>query len=241
MPTFLSTSLLVLTGVWLAGTITVYGWAIVHPSCELENNKKRANTWGLVLLFFALIFLLPRGYTYGLFFVLTLTGLWEIVRVSRNKPLSFFSCYTAVLFVTAMGCAICGLSRAKGLFFIGIILTQLNDIGQYCWGKALGKHPLIASVSPAKTWEGFLGGCATTAVLGALFIPSFTPLNSLKSALLGLFLAVGGALGDITLSYFKRLYGQKDMGTLLPGHGGLLDRLDSTLYNLPLLLLITLL
>ena len=120
-----------------------------------------------------------------------------------------------------------------GLLFFLVVLTQFNDVAQYCWGKLTGRHQVTPTVSPKKTWEGLIGGVATTVVVAALIGPYLTPMDWRWSALAGLILGVAGFLGDITLSAVKRDLGVKDTGGLIPGHGGLLDRVDSLTYAAP--------
>lgn len=120
------------------------------------------------------------------------------------------------------------------LLFLLIFLTQINDVAQFVWGKSLGKHPVLPLVSPKKTWEGLLGGVGTTVLLAALLGPIFTPLTPLFAAGVGLIIGTGGFLGDVVMSAVKRDIGVKDSGTLLPGHGGILDRLDSLTFTAPL-------
>ncbi|MEJ2575054.1 MAG: phosphatidate cytidylyltransferase, partial [Gammaproteobacteria bacterium] len=115
-----------------------------------------------------------------------------------------------------------------------VFLTQFNDVMQYTWGKLFGRHKIIPKVSPNKTWQGFGGGVLTTAVLAALLGPWLTPLSIPQAILAGLIIGAGGFVGDVIISALKRDIGVKDSGSLLPGHGGLLDRLDSLLYTAPL-------
>lgn len=121
-----------------------------------------------------------------------------------------------------------------GLVFFLLLVTQLNDVAQYCWGKAVGRTKITPAVSPNKTWEGALGGWLTTAGVIWLLGPFFTPLPPAALALLALTLPVAGFAGDITMSAIKRDLGVKDTGSLLPGHGGALDRLDSLTFTAPL-------
>lgn len=118
-----------------------------------------------------------------------------------------------------------------GLLFFLVALTQFNDVAQYCWGKLFGRHKVTLSVSPKKTWEGLIGGVATTIVVASLFGPYLTPWR--WSALAGGILGISGFLGDITMSAMKRDLGVKDTGGLIPGHGGILDRVDSLTYAAP--------
>lgn len=126
--------------------------------------------------------------------------------------------------------------RADGLGWIVLALavTWMNDTGGYAAGRALGKHKLYPAVSPGKTWEGFVGG-AVASVGGAfivklVFMPSLTAADCL---LVALPCSVLGPIGDLSESMLKRAYGVKDSGKLIPGHGGLLDRVDALLFNLP--------
>lgn len=122
------------------------------------------------------------------------------------------------------------------LFFYVVFLTQFNDVAQYCWGKTLGKHKIIPHVSPGKTWEGFIGGVLTTMILAAALAPIFTPFSLLHSLMAGALIACLGFIGDLTISSVKRDLNMKDSGSFLPGHGGILDRLDSLTLTAPLFL-----
>ncbi len=120
-----------------------------------------------------------------------------------------------------------------GLLFFLVVLTQFNDVAQYTWGKMFGRHKVTPTVSPKKTWEGLVGGVLTTVVLAAALGPYLTPMEWQWSALAGGVLGVAGFLGDITISAVKRDLGVKDTGGLIPGHGGILDRVDSLTYAAP--------
>jgi len=120
-----------------------------------------------------------------------------------------------------------------GLLFFLVVLTQFNDVAQYSWGKLTGRHQVTPTVSPKKTWEGLIGGVATTTLVAALIGPYLTPMDWRWSALAGAILGISGFLGDITLSAVKRDLGVKDTGGLIPGHGGILDRVDSLTYAAP--------
>lgn len=121
-----------------------------------------------------------------------------------------------------------------GLVLFLVFLTEFNDVAQYLWGKTLGRNKIIPKVSPNKTWEGFLGGVATTMVLSVLLSTWLTPLQPVMAVLAGLLISVAGFVGDVTISALKRDIGIKDSGSLLPGHGGILDRVDSLTYTAPL-------
>jgi phosphatidate cytidylyltransferase len=119
-----------------------------------------------------------------------------------------------------------------GLLIYLLLLTQLNDVAQYVWGKSFGKHKVVPKVSPKKTVEGLAGGILTTALVGFLAGPYLTPLTPVEAAVAGLLIA--GFIGDISVSAVKRDLGIKDSGSILPGHGGILDRVDSLTFTAPL-------
>lgn len=124
-----------------------------------------------------------------------------------------------------------------GLLFFVVFLTQFNDVAQYFWGKTLGgKHKVVPYISPGKSWEGLIGGVLTTTVLAVLIAPYFTPFSLMYAAMAGALIGTVGFVGDVTISAVKRDLGTKDSGSLLPGHGGILDRLDSLTLAAPLFL-----
>jgi phosphatidate cytidylyltransferase len=127
------------------------------------------------------------------------------------------------------------LGGGAGLLLYLIFLTQFNDVAQFVSGKLTGRHKIIPKVSPNKTWEGFAGGLVATTTLAALLAPHLTPLSLAESLWAGLLIGCGGFIGDVTISALKRDIGVKDSGTLLPGHGGILDRIDSLTFTAPLL------
>lgn len=125
-------------------------------------------------------------------------------------------------------------AHAAGLVFFLLVATEFNDVAQYVWGKLLGRHKIIPRVSPNKTWEGFIGGWATSAALIWFVGPLFTPLHGIGLATVALILPVAGFAGDVTMSAIKRDIGVKDTSHLIPGHGGILDRVDSLTFTAPI-------
>ena len=114
-----------------------------------------------------------------------------------------------------------------------ILLVVLSDVGGYAAGVLFGKHPMAPTVSPKKSWEGFGGSALFCAVGGALAFPLLLDGGAWQGALTGIALMVTATLGDLGESMIKRDLGIKDMGRLLPGHGGIMDRLDSLLPAAP--------
>ncbi len=117
-----------------------------------------------------------------------------------------------------------------------VMTTQLNDVAQFLWGKTLGKRKIIPKVSPGKTWAGMIGGVATTTLLSCAVGPFLTPMSWQMSLFAGLLIGLCGFIGDVVMSAVKRDLGIKDSGALIPGHGGVLDRVDSLMYTAPVFL-----
>ena len=121
-----------------------------------------------------------------------------------------------------------------GLLVFLVVLTQLNDVLQYVWGKSIGNRKVAPSVSPGKTWGGLIGGVLSTTVVAGLLAPFLTSFSGWEGWGAGFVIGVAGFAGDVNLSALKRDIGVKDSGSLLPGHGGLLDRVDSLTFTAPL-------
>ncbi len=148
----------------------------------------------------------------------------------------------ATLYVGAGAAAIValrGIGWEPVVFLLGIVWA--GDSAAYYAGTRFGKRRLAPVVSPKKSWEGFWGQVIAGALFGALLafllprVPGEPPVAVAVGALLGAFLSVVAVVGDLVESTFKRSCSMKDSGALLPGHGGLLDRLDSLLYSSPVL------
>lgn len=125
-----------------------------------------------------------------------------------------------------------GVSGRTLVIFL-VFVVELSDVLQYVWGKSLGRHRIIPTVSPNKTWEGLIGGILSVAVLslGLRFLTPFSVLETLGVALL---ITVAGFCGGAVMSAVKRDFGVKDFGSIIPGHGGMLDRVDSLCYAAPI-------
>jgi len=124
--------------------------------------------------------------------------------------------------------------EGRGLLLIAylVLVVQSSDVLQYVWGKLAGRRPVAPQVSPSKTWEGLVGGIASaTAVGSALYW--ITPFSAWQAALMALAICLMGFFGGLVMSAIKRDRGVKDWGTLIEGHGGMLDRLDSVAFAAP--------
>ena len=113
------------------------------------------------------------------------------------------------------------------------IFIWCNDSGAFCVGCTIGRHKMFERVSPKKTWEGFVGGVVVAAVAGVVMSRFLTVMNVWQWVGMALVVAVAGTLGDLVESSMKREMQIKDSGNFLPGHGGFLDRFDSTLLAVP--------
>jgi phosphatidate cytidylyltransferase len=123
---------------------------------------------------------------------------------------------------------------AYGYLLYIVLATELNDVAAFTCGKLFGRHPLRSEISPKKTWEGALGALAVSLTLPWLLRFSFPHFGAWQLILTGLIVGIGGQLGDLSISVIKRDIGIKDMGATIPGHGGVLDRIDSLIFVAPL-------
>jgi phosphatidate cytidylyltransferase len=121
------------------------------------------------------------------------------------------------------------------LLFI-ILATELNDVAAFTCGRLFGRRPLRSNISPKKTWEGAIGAAAFSMIVPWALRFSFPSFSNLELILTGLIVGIGGQLGDLSISVIKRDIGVKDMGASIPGHGGILDRIDSLIFVAPLFL-----
>jgi len=122
--------------------------------------------------------------------------------------------------------------REAVLLFYLVLVVQMSDVLQYVFGKLLGRHKIAPTVSPNKTWEGFLGGILSATLVGAGLWWA-TPFTAWQSAAMSLAITLMGFSGGLVMSAIKRDRGIKDFGTLIEGHGGILDRIDSICFAAP--------
>lgn len=129
----------------------------------------------------------------------------------------------------------------NGLALLGYVFVVVwsTDIGAYMIGRKIGKHKLWPVISPNKTWEGAIGAVICALICSAIYMAIMGNLginfntSELTMIVLAFFLSIVGQMGDLVESAYKRFYGVKDSGKILPGHGGILDRFDSMLFVLP--------
>lgn len=124
-------------------------------------------------------------------------------------------------------------ANGRTLVLFLVFVVEMSDVLQYIWGKTFGRHKIIPTVSPNKTWEGFIGG-VLSAMLLSLVIRFLTPFAIGETLIVSFLITVAGFFGGAVMSAVKRDFGVKDFGSVIPGHGGMLDRVDSLCYAAPL-------
>ncbi len=194
-----------------------------------------SGSYGLFIVFIPvwIYFLLP--------FFLIMTGqtdgfLKSVSAISWGLMITVFAIsHTAFLMLLPlnMGDGTYMAGGAALVLFLAV-LNQGNDVAQYVWGKIFGRHKIVPKVSPNKTWEGFIGGVITTTIMSVLLGMILTPFSITFSIAVGVLLGVTGFIGDVTFSALKRDLKIKDAGSFIPGHGGILDRIDSLSLSAPL-------
>ncbi|HEX2119592.1 MAG TPA: phosphatidate cytidylyltransferase, partial [Acidimicrobiales bacterium] len=165
--------------------------------------------------------------------------LWYLAGVVRAKPtMNIAVTLFAFVYVGFLG-AFASLflrvpdERGVGLLLGAVIATAAHDIGAYVVGKYMGKTPLAPELSPNKTFEGLVGGVLASVAISLLIVSQIGPWDAGKAFWLGVVVAIAAPLGDLCESMIKRDLGVKDMGKLLPGPGGVLDRVDALLFVIP--------
>jgi len=124
-------------------------------------------------------------------------------------------------------------ANGRTLVLFLVFVVEMSDVLQYVWGKTTGRHKIIPTVSPNKTWEGFIGGVISASLL-SLAIRFLTPFSVIETLLVSLLITIAGFCGGAVMSAIKRDFGVKDFGSAIPGHGGMLDRVDSLCYAAPI-------
>lgn len=235
--------------VWggLVGTHVVAGIALLIALDEYSRMAVPEAHWkalaGLVLcggaVYAAQLFALP-GVSMAVLAVatmVTLIGSMVLVPDTDRGQRTAVRLVAGLVYVPVLLSYVVQVRRFEdGLAWLFLILTVTwaGDTGAYFAGRALGRHKLFERVSPKKTWEGAVGGFLASIALACAFklfwLPSLTWAHAVA---LGGLLDVVGVLGDLVESMFKRAYGVKDSGWIMPGHGGILDRVDSLLFTAP--------
>tara|TARA_B100001287_G_scaffold274270_1_gene279257 strand:+ start:6154 stop:6714 length:561 start_codon:yes stop_codon:yes gene_type:complete len=169
-----------------------------------------------------------------LFFSLTLISVYEILKIRSGKSKVLHVLYVSTIMIWY-------LIELKIILFV-FILTWIFDTSAYLIGTKYGKHKMIPNISPNKSWEGFIGGLIISVIISfVLFNLNFfsNETNSTILIIIGLILPFTATTGDLIVSQFKRRAGVKDTGTIIPGHGGILDRIDALMITIPIIFILT--
>jgi phosphatidate cytidylyltransferase len=182
----------------------------------------------------------PAALSFGLLLAILAAFAWYLVdrgrtEVTRNVAATLF----ATVYVPFMAAHL-ALVVARADHYVGAIigyaaLVVVYDTAAYATGASLGRHPIAPQVSPNKSWEGAIGGSAACLAAGAFLLPLWEPWTLASGLVLAAATCVVAPLGDLSESMLKRDLAVKDMGSILPGHGGVLDRVDALLLMAPVL------
>lgn len=210
---------LAMTFTCLAGIVMIAAVALVHDPATGE-----------------------RGW-YGLFMTLPVfvSAALVLVSILRNRPegqlkaiaLSLFG-FMWIGWMLGHAAFLANSRNAYGYLLYLLFAVELNDVAAYTCGKLFGRRPLCTNVSPWKTREGALGAVVISALFPLAVRFALPDFSAIECVIAGLIVGIGGHLGDLSISVIKRDTGVKDMGALIPGHGGVLDRIDSLIFAAPL-------
>jgi phosphatidate cytidylyltransferase len=234
---------------WKAAFVAVEAVAIVLAAWELTNafssGRIRVPIVPLAVGAVAIIVSAYAGGSEAMVVALALTVFAMMLWRSPENPKGYVRDVTAATFAALYlpflaGFAVLLLRPDDGpdRVVVFIVLTVLSDVGGYVAGVLFGKHPMAPRVSPKKSWEGFAGSALFCAVGGAVLLPTLLDGEIWEGVVCGLAVMLAATLGDLGESMIKRDLGIKDMGSLLPGHGGIMDRLDSLLPAAPVTFLL---
>jgi phosphatidate cytidylyltransferase len=242
---------IVLFLLWKGGVYSAVLFGFAAAACASEYytitlKQLSPAAWVGILLAGAMPFLPLRGVghvgeiafwvTAGLFFF---AWTYHLIRGPLPEaPVRSAHIVTGFLYGAVGLLAISALrAREDGMAWVicALVITWGNDTAAYFAGRFLGRHKLYVEVSPNKTWEGFFGGFVGSVggmfIARAGFFPEFTVVDCVLMGVVG---GIAGPIGDLCESMLKRAYGVKDSGKIIPGHGGMLDRIDALLFNAPL-------
>lgn len=223
----------------LASILLLGAWEWTNFANLKETHLRIFYIFILLLLFFlaqyfSFVFFITLGVFWWFFIAFFLLSLPKN-KISLQSPsvilisgaLIFTSCFSALSFLRNQ--------NEKWVFFL-LLIVWLADIAAYFTGKQFGKHALAPQISPKKTWEGFFGAIVVVALVTFISGLIFLQINTtwlISLWILAILVTIISVVGDLFESYLKRQIGIKDSGQLLPGHGGLLDRIDSLIAAAP--------
>jgi len=230
--------------VWKAAFVGVVVVAVVLALSELTNafgaGRVRLPIVPVAVGAVAVVVAAYAGGPEPLLVALTLTFLAVLLWRLPENPAGYVRDVTAGIFATmyvpflaAFAVLLLRPEDGPDRVVTFVLLTVLSDVGGYAAGVLFGRHPMAPAVSPKKSWEGFAGSALFSALGGAVTLPVLLGGHAWEGVAVGLAVMTVATLGDLGESMIKRDLGIKDMGSLLPGHGGVMDRLDSLLLAAP--------
>jgi phosphatidate cytidylyltransferase len=226
----------VLAAAWGLGAVNEF-YGIVKHSKDLSPLKYFGMLWAVLFIVSPYLVQVPYlNRVNPTYLLLTTSAILPLIILlgRRGKEDAFANWAWTVAGILYIGwllsyyVALRNLGDGRGWVFLAILSTFASDASAYFTGRALGKHKLAPYISPKKTWEGAVGGVAGAIVFSVGVALLFQlPITWWGAIILGVLVSVIGQLGDLVKSLFKRNMAVKDSGKVLPGHGGLLDRMDS--------------
>jgi phosphatidate cytidylyltransferase len=233
-------SLYVVKAAFVGVAVVAIVLAVWELSTALGTSEIRVPVLPVLIGAVAILVAAYAGGSEPLVVALVLTALAVMVWRLPDGPEGYLRDVSAGIFCTVYvpflaGFAMLMLRQDDGpeRIVVFVLVTVCSDIGGYAAGVLFGRHPMAPRVSPKKSWEGFAGSAAACAIAGSLTVPLLLDGEWWQGLLLGLATVCTATLGDLGESMIKRDIGIKDMGSILPGHGGLMDRLDSLLPTAP--------
>ena len=234
---------------WKPAFVAVVCAAVVLGVWELSNafgsDRVRVPVVPLAVGAVVIVVSAYAGGSEAVVVALTLTTFAVMIWRAPENPSGYLRDVTAAVFVIVYlpllaAFAALLLREADGAdrVVVFVVLTVLSDVGGYVAGVLFGRHPMAPKVSPKKSWEGFAGSALFCVVGGAVMLPTMLGGEVWHGVLIGAAVMATATLGDLGESMIKRDLGIKDMGSLLPGHGGVMDRLDSLLPAAPVTFLL---
>jgi len=228
-----------LGGLWYWALVTVVAILAGHEYLRLVARKGERADYPLTMLLILLLMAGSRGLSGelmqgGVTALIVLSLLWQMVRGDRELPIVGWALSLGgglyIGFLLSHFVLLRDRPQGLGWTLLAFFSTWANDTGAYFAGRWIGTRPFAPRISPKKTWEGSIGGWISGIAVGTL-MGAVLRLPLLHASLLGLLISLAATGGDLVESMFKRWAGVKDSGRLIPGHGGVLDRIDSLLFS----------
>jgi len=245
--------IIMLTSVLLGGNVFVSFFSVLallslsefYRMVKSENIKPQHLTGILlaatIIIPVVLSLIFNQYLTYALLAIpaVLLIGIVELYRKKKNPIINISITYFGIIYVIAPFCFFAALAFVETTFnfhfpLAFLLMLWASDTGAYLFGIKFGKHKLFERHSPKKSWEGLFGGLITSFLVAFIISTQYHELSAGQWLCMSFIIVIGGSLGDLFESMLKRSLSVKDSGSILPGHGGLLDRFDGLLFAAPL-------